>query len=63
MYKLYGGGNKKQWNIFRHNGPFFVKEYNPHKIPVIINNKEIVLPELAEEYITLYAELYRNRLR
>jgi DNA topoisomerase I len=57
MYQLYGGAKvqKKQWTIFRHNGPFFPEEYKPHKIPVIINGKSIILSRLAEEYITLYA--------
>ena len=55
MYRNIGGGNKKQWDVFRHNGPYFPEEYKPHKIPVIINNQSIILPQLAEEYITLYA--------
>jgi len=55
MYRKIGGGNKKQWDVFRHNGPYFPEEYKPHKIPVIINNQSITLPQLAEEYITLYA--------
>lgn len=56
MYRFIGGGNnKKQWEVFRHNGPYFPEEYQPHKIPVLINNQQVVLPELAEEYITLYA--------
>jgi len=57
MYQLYGGAKvkKKQWTVFRHNGPFFPEEYKPHKIPVIINGRPIILPILAEEYITLYA--------
>jgi len=57
MYQLYGGAKvkKKQWTVFRHNGPFFPEEYKPHKIPVIISGKSVVLPRLVEEYITLYA--------
>ena len=56
MYRTIGGGNnKKQWEVFRHNGPYFPEEYTPHNIPVIINNEEVILPKLAEEYITLYA--------
>ena len=53
MYELIGGGN--QWNeIFRHNGPYFPQKYEKHNIPVYINNNKIILPELAEEYITIY---------
>ena len=53
MYELIGGGN--QWNeVFRHNGPYFPPKYEKHNIPVYINNKKIILPELAEEYITIY---------
>ena len=55
MYRLSGGGNKPQWSVFRHNGPYFPPEYKAHNIPVIINGKYIKLPKLAEEYITLYA--------
>ena len=54
MWILHGGG-KKQWTVLRHNGPFFPEEYKKHNIPVIYNSNEIVLPDLAEEYATLYA--------
>jgi DNA topoisomerase-1 len=55
---LYGGGsnNKHQWISLIHNGPMFPPEYKQHKIPVIINNEKIILPELAEEYATMYAK-------
>jgi len=51
-----GGGNTKQWTVFKHNGPLFPPEYIPHKVPVIIKNKSIVLPPLAEEYATMFAK-------
>jgi len=54
MWILIGAG-KPQWTVFRHNGPLFPPEYEPHKIPVKFNGEEIVLPSLAEEYATLYA--------
>lgn len=54
MWILIGAG-KPQWTVFRHNGPFFPPEYEPHKIPIKFNGEEIVLPPLAEEYATLYA--------
>jgi DNA topoisomerase I len=54
MWILYGGG-KKQWTVLRHNGPFFPEEYKKHNIPIIYNNNKIILPDLAEEYATLYA--------
>lgn len=52
---MYGGG-KPQWTVLQHNGPMFPPAYKPHKIPVIINGKEIILPELAEEYATMFAK-------
>ena len=51
-----GGGNTKQWTVLKHNGPMFPPEYIPHKIPIIINNKHIILPPLAEEYATMFAK-------
>lgn len=51
-----GGGNDKKWKELRHNGPFFPPEYIPHKTPVIINNKEIILNPLPEEYATMFAK-------
>jgi len=55
LYSLYGGG-KPQWTVLIHNGPMFPPPYIPHKIPIIVNNTEIILPELAEEYATMYAK-------
>lgn len=51
-----GGGIDKKWKELRHNGPFFPSEFIPHKTPVIINNKEVVLNPLAEEYATMFAK-------
>jgi DNA topoisomerase-1 len=50
------GGGKPQWTVLQHNGPMFPPEYKPHKIPVIINSKEVILPEQAEEYATMFAK-------
>ena len=44
------------WKNLIHNGPYFPKPYIKHNIPVIINNKEIILDSLAEEYATLYSK-------
>jgi DNA topoisomerase-1 len=55
IYSMIGGG-KPQWAVLQHNGPMFPPLYQPHKIPVIINGKEVILPELAEEYATMYAK-------
>jgi DNA topoisomerase-1 len=49
------GGGKPQWTVLQHNGPMFPPDYQPHKIPVIIGGKEIVLPSQAEEYATMFA--------
>ncbi len=53
-FYLYGGG-EQQWTTLIHNGPMFAPLYEPHNIPVIINNQKVHLSGLAEEYITLYA--------
>jgi DNA topoisomerase-1 len=57
FYNLYGGGGTgvKQWDVLIHNGPMFAPLYEPHNIPVIINNNKYQLSGLAEEYITMYA--------
>ena len=55
MWILIGAG-KPQWTVFRHNGPMFPPEYEPHKIAIKFKGEEVVLPELAEEYATLYAK-------
>jgi len=52
---MYGGG-KPKWTVLKHNGPMFPPPYKPHNIPIIINGKEIVLPEQAEEYATMFAK-------
>jgi len=51
-----GGGKNIQWTQLQHNGPLFPKEYEKHNTPVIINNKKVILPILAEEYATMYAK-------
>ncbi len=51
---MYGGG-KPQWTVLQHNGPMFPPAYEPHKVPVIISGNQVILPELAEEYATMYA--------
>ena len=53
--KLLGGSATMQWTVLKHNGPMFPPEYIPHKTPVIINNTEVILPSLAEEYASMYA--------
>lgn len=55
MWILLGAG-KPQWTVFRHNGPLFPPEYEPHKIPIKFLGEDIILPPLAEEYATLYAK-------
>jgi len=52
--QMFGGG-KPQWTVLQHNGPMFPPEYEPHKIPVIINGTELILPKQAEEYATMFA--------
>ena len=55
MNIMFGGG-KPQWTVLQHNGPLFPPIYKAHGIAVIINNKEIILPESVEEYATMYAK-------
>jgi DNA topoisomerase-1 len=55
---LFGGGDKPQWTVLCHNGPMFAPLYIPHNTPVIINNMEVVLPPLAEEYATMYVKYF-----
>ena len=55
MWILIGGG-KPQWTVFRHNGPMFPSEYEPHKVSVKFKGDNVILPPLAEEYATLYAK-------
>ena len=50
------GGGKPQWTVLKHNGPMFPPPYKPHKNPVIINGKDIILPEQSEEYATMFAK-------
>jgi DNA topoisomerase-1 len=52
--QMFGGG-KPQWTVLQHNGPMFPPDYTPHKIPVIINGNQVILPEKAEEYATMFA--------
>ena len=55
-YNLMFGGGKPQWTVLQHNGPMFPPSYETHKIPVIVNGREVTLPEQAEEYATMYAK-------
>ena len=41
ILELIGGSDKPQWSVLKHNGPMFPPEYEQHKVPVIINGKEI----------------------
>ena len=55
---LFGGGDKPNWSVLCHNGPMFPPLYVPHNTPVIINNNEVILPPLAEEYATMYVKYF-----
>ena len=50
------GGVKKKWVKLYHNGVLFPPEYVKHNIPVIYNNKELILEKEAEEAATFYAK-------
>ena len=55
-FNIMFGGGKPQWSVLKHNGPMFPPKYIYLKIPIIINNKEIILSEQAEEYAFMYAK-------
>jgi len=52
----FGGKSKilKKWSTLEHNGVVFPPLYESHNIPIKYEGKNILLPALAEEYITLY---------
>ena len=54
LYQMVGGG-KPQWTVLQHNGPMFPPPYEPHKVPIVIANKEYILNPEAEEYATMFA--------
>jgi DNA topoisomerase-1 len=58
MYNFYGGGknNGKQWEVFRHNGPYFPPEYTRHNIDIYIDGKKTHVSKITEEYLTIYAK-------
>lgn len=55
MWILYGG-SKSNWNTFRHNGPMFPEEYQPHNLPIIVNGERITFNPDIEEKITAYVK-------
>lgn len=56
LFRQFGGGSKKKWKTLEHNGPIFPPEYIPTKIPLLYENNEIILNEIAEEYAMYYAK-------
>ena len=54
--ELFGGGNKPQWSILKHNGPMFPSIYIPHKTQILVKGKETLLNLLAEEYGCMFAK-------
>lgn len=48
--------NNKKWTVFRHNGPYFPNLYERHNIDIYLNNAKIIVPDIVEEYLTLYAK-------
>ena len=51
-----GGDRKKQWDTLEHNGVIFYPDYEPIKVPIIYDGKEIELNEEAEEAAIFYAK-------
>jgi DNA topoisomerase-1 len=58
LYNQFGGknNNEAKWETFSHNGVLFPEPYNFHGIPLIYDNKKIVLKPESEEYATIYAK-------
>ena len=46
----------KKWTVFRHNGPFFPSLYQRHNKDIFLNETKINVPDIVEEYLTLYAK-------
>ena len=59
--------NDKKWTVFRHNGPYFPNLYERHNVDIFLNGSKIVVPDIVEEYLTLYAKYigtdYNNNQR
>jgi len=53
---LFGGGIEKKWNTLKHNGLLFPDEYIQKFIPIIVNDKKIILNKEAEEYAFIYTK-------
>lgn len=45
-----------KWTTFKHNGVLFPEPYKSHNIPIIYDNKEIILKPNSEEYATIYSK-------
>jgi len=58
LQNIIGGGTATgpQWSVLKHNGPMFPSLYVPHKTEILVKGKLEVLPELAEEYGTMFAK-------
>ena len=48
--------NEKKWTVFRHNGPYFPKLYERHNVDIYLNDSKVILPDIIQEYLTLYAK-------
>ena len=59
--------NDKKWTVFRHNGPFFPKIYERHNKDIYLNGSKVNVPDIVEEYLTLYAKYigtdYQSNIR
>jgi len=51
-----GADAKPAWTVLQHNGVMFTEPYKPLNIPVLLNNKEIILKPQAEEYALMFAK-------
>ena len=54
--ELFGGGDKPQWSVLKHNGPMFPPIYIPHKTEILVKGKETILNSLGEEYGCMFAK-------
>jgi DNA topoisomerase-1 len=51
---------RERWTTLIHRGPMFADQYIPHQVPLIYDQKEIVLPPACEEVAGFFAQLLQT---
>ena len=60
-FQLFGGGDKPQWSVLKHNGPMFPPNYIPHKTEILVKGKRTALHPQAEEYATMFSKYFDTK--